>query len=105
MKSTEVINGVVEPEVAVQARDGLNLILSKVEVRDLQVLQQPALGVGLGDDGQSALGGPAQENLCGGALVLLGDGSDGGVLEENGGVVGLLPVELDERLRAEAIFR
>lgn len=68
----------------------------------LQVLLQALSRVGLGDDGKTTLGGPSKEDLSGGLAVLLRDRSDDGVLEERRGILGLVPVEFDERLRSEA---
>lgn len=93
--------GVIESEVSVKSADRLQLLLCKVELSNVQVLLQTLLVVALGDDSNSSLGAPSQEDLSRGLVVLLSESSDGGVLEEDRGVLGLLPVELNEGLWAE----
>nr|POE59280.1 hypothetical protein CFP56_24549 [Quercus suber] len=88
-------------QALIQRADLLDLVGGEVEAADVEVLLQAALVIGLGDDGDAALRGPAQQHL-GRRLAVLGrDALDGRVLEQQGGVVGLLHVELEERLRAE----
>lgn len=62
---------------------------------------ESALGVALGDNGQSPLCDPSKDNLCGRLLVLLRNGGDGGVLEQKRGIGGLLPAKLEEGRWAE----
>lgn len=101
VECSKVVCGVIESEVSVKSADRLQLLLCKVELSNVQVLLQTLLVVALGDDSNSSLGAPSQEDLSRGLVVLLSESSDGGVLEEDRGVLGLLPVELNEGLWAE----
>lgn len=60
----------------------------------MQVLLQPMLVVRLGDDGDVPLGGPPQEDLRRGLLVLLSERGDDLVFEQERGVEGILLLEL-----------
>lgn len=100
-ESTHVC-GLVEAQVLVQRGYGLNLIIIEVEAEVLEVLLHASLAAALGNDGDAALGGPAQQHLGGGLAVLVGDGLDGGLLHERDGVLGAGHVELDEAGGAEA---
>lgn len=93
--------GVVEAQVLVQSADGLELALVQVKVGDLEVLSQTGRVVALGDDSDVTLSGPAQEDLSGRTVVLGGNAGDGGVLEQLGGVLGVLHLQLDEAERTE----
>ncbi len=95
------ISGVIESQLSVQRRDGIQLLLIQIEICNLEILLQPLVIVALGNDGQSSLRCPSQQDLCWGTFVLLGDLGHDRVLEENGGVLRLLPFELDEGLWAE----
>lgn len=98
----EVVAGVVEPQVLVDGRDALNLVVGQVEAVDLEVLLETVLAVGLGNDGNAALGGPAEQNLGGGHAVLGGDALDDIVVEEKRGVLSTLHLQLQEALGTEA---
>ena len=102
VEGREVISWVVESQSLVKSRDLLELRLLKVKVADVQVLLESGLGVGLWNDGDSALGDPAEDDLGWGLLVLLGNLGDHLVLEKHWGVGGLLPSELDEGGWAES---
>jgi hypothetical protein len=95
------IGRVVEPQSLVQAADLLDLILLQVEAAHVQVLRKTALVVALGDNGNTALSGPAQQDLRRALAVSVGDGLHDLVVKQHGGVLCLLHVELDERQRAE----
>ena len=95
------VGGLVEADAAVETRDGLEVLLGEIEIERVEVGLHGGLAAGLGDDGQAALGGPAEEDLGGVLVVLLADGLDGGVLEEGLELLGVLHVELAERGRAE----
>jgi hypothetical protein len=75
--------------------------LLQVEAADVQVLCKTALVVALGDNGDAALGGPAQQNLRRALAVGVGNGLHDLVVEQHGSVLCLLHVELDERQWAE----
>ena len=96
---------IIEPQILVDAIDLANLALAQVEARHVQILCQPALVVTLGDDGHISLRRPAQQDLRRRFPVLVCDGLDGGVVEEERGVLGLLHVELEEGLRAKGRVR
>lgn len=85
----------------VQRADRLQLAGFQVKVGDLQVLRQAGGVVALGDNGNVTLSSPAQQDLSRGAVVLGGNGGDGGVLEQLGSILGVLELELDEAERAE----
>lgn len=85
----------------VQRADRLQLAGLQVKVGDLQVLRQAGGVVALGDNGNVTLSSPAQQDLSRGAVVLGGNGGDGSVLEQLGGILGVLELELDEAERAE----
>lgn len=55
---------VVHPVVLVQRADGLHLRVGELELGDLEVLRETRGVVGLGDDGEALLEGPAEEDLC-----------------------------------------
>ena len=101
MEGGEVIGRVVESQSLVKSRDLFKLRLLKIKVADVQVLLESGLGVGLWNDGDSALGNPAENDLGWGLLVLFGNFGDHLVLEKHWGVGGLLPSELDEGSWAE----
>lgn len=99
--STTYVGGLVEADAAVEGRDGGNLLLSEIEVDALEVLGHD-LGPGaLGDDGKAALGGPAEQDLRGGAVVVGRNLLDGLILEERSKRISVLHVELLEAGRAE----
>lgn len=54
------------------------------------------LGVRLRNDGNAALGSPSEKDLCWGLSVLLSDGGNSVMFEKGWGVIGLLPLELNE---------
>jgi len=58
MQSSKVVARVIEPDVLVQARDLLHLVVGKVKGNRFQVLNH-ASRVAFGDDSESALSGPA----------------------------------------------
>lgn len=99
--SSESEHRVDAPKVLVESRDLLDLILGEVKVDVLEVLLGALRVVGLGDDGDSPLSRPAEENLSGRLGVGVGDGLDGGVLEEGGGVESTGVLDLEEGLRSE----
>lgn len=96
-----VVDGVVEAETSVKAADGLNLVLSKIEAADVEVLGETVLVVGLGDNGNTTLGGPSEQDLASRLVVLVGDLLDNLVVEEKRGVVCSLHLQLDKGSRAE----
>lgn len=91
--------GVVHAVVDVKSADGLHVSITELERGDVEVAEETVLVVGLGDDSETLLDSPAEENLCGGLAVGLGNRTDGVVLEEGGKVT--VHVELTVRLRAE----
>lgn len=95
------VEGVVEAQVLVQGADRVNLTSLQVKVGDLQVLSQTSGVVALGDNSDVTLSSPAQQNLSRGALVLGSESSDDSVVEQEGGILGLLDLELDEAERTE----
>lgn len=95
------VGGLVEADAAVEAGDGLDLVLGEVKLERGEVGGHDGGAGGLGDDGQAALGGPAEEDLRGVAAVLGGDALDGVVLDEGLELGGVVHVELHERGGAE----
>merc|ERR1712000_358923 len=96
----QVETGIVESQTAVQGRDALELVQGEVERHNVKVLGETIGVVGLGDDGNAALGGPAEEDLGGGLAVLVGESLDGLGLEEGLGAVGSLGEDAGELLEA-----
>lgn len=90
---------VVEPQVLVKTADGLELRVFKIEAAHIQVLRKSALVVGLGNNGNTALSSPSEQNLCGSLAVLLGNALDSLVVEKKRHV--LCHAEFDKRLRTE----
>jgi hypothetical protein len=86
----------IELQVLVEVRDLSNLRLAHVKASDVQVLLQTVLRVALGDNGQTALCRPPQQDLCGCLAVLLGDLLDDGVIEQERSIRGDLHVALNE---------
>lgn len=91
-----VVDGRVELEVLVKSRNLLNLGLLHIPASNLEVLLKTVLVVGLGDDSNTTLSGPSEEDLCGSLVVLLGETSDYLVLKEERGVLGDLHAGLNE---------
>lgn len=98
-------NWVVESKVLVQRAQRFNVGGLQIPSGHVQVLRQAARVVALGDDGDVALGGPAEQHLGGGLAVLLGNRLDGRVVEQQRRVLGLLVVQLQEAQRAEGRVR
>jgi hypothetical protein len=96
-----VVDGVVEAETSVEGTDGLNLVLGKVEAADIKVLGKTVLVVGLGNNGNTTLGGPSEQDLAGRLAVLVGNLLDSLVVEEERGVVCSLHLQLNKGSRAE----
>lgn len=90
---------VVQAEVEVQAVDLLHLLGRELEAGDLEVAEQAVMVVRLGDDSQTLLNSPAEEDLSRGLLGLLRDGGDDIVREKAGNTV--VGTELEVALRAE----
>ena len=80
IKGTHV-QRVVEPQVLVECKDILDLLVGEVEPSDVEVLCKTALVVALRDDSDVALCGPSQQHLGGGLAMLLSNRCDGGMLE------------------------
>ena len=95
------VGGLVEADAAVEGRDGGDILLGEIELNALQVGDHDGLAGALGDDGQAALGSPAEQDLRGRAVVLGGDLLDGVVLDEGSELDGVLHVELEEAGGAE----
>jgi len=95
------VGGLVEADVAVEARDGLDVLLGEVEVNRVEVDSHDLGASGLGDNSQAALGGPAEQDLRGSLAVLVGNGLDCGILEKGLELLGVLHVELAEAGGAE----
>lgn len=91
----------VEAGVDIESSYLLNVVLCEVEVDGLQVRLHVLNAGALGDDRQTALGGPPEKDLGGRLSVLLGDLTDNIVLQEGLNLGGVLHVELPERGRAE----
>lgn len=91
----------VELEVLVQTRNLLNLTVLEIKAGNIQVLRQAVWRVGLGDNAETALGGPAEKNLGGSLAVSLCNLLDDGVVEKKRGVGSDLHVALEEALGAE----
>lgn len=91
-----VVDGVVEAETSVESADGLDLVLSKIEAADVKVLSKAVLVVGLGDDGDTTLSGPSQQDLTSRLVVLVGNLLDDLVVEEKRGVVCSLHLQLNK---------
>lgn len=79
--------GVVEAAVLVEAGDGGELVGGEDEV-EVEVFAEAVGRLGFGDGDGSALHGPADEDLGGGAGVGGGDLFDDGVIEETVGFFG-----------------
>lgn len=77
-----VVGGIVEAEVSVELVDSLNILIIELEVEVGHVLGQVLGAITLGDDSNTALGRPAEEDLRSGHAVLLSNGVDGLVVEE-----------------------
>ena len=99
------VDGVVEPQTPVQLANALDLVLAQVEGADVQVLRQPGGVVALGDDSDAPLGSPPEQDLGRGLAVLLSNGLDSLVVEQQRGVLSLLHVQFDERQGAERRIR
>lgn len=95
------VRRVIKPQALVQRRNRINLLSRQVKIETVQVLCQPLGVVGLGNDDNVPLGGPAQKHLRGGLVVVLGRLGDGGVLEQRADIQGALIFQLEEALRAE----
>lgn len=95
------VEGVVEAQVLVQRADRVNLTSFQVKVGDLQVLSQASGVIALGDNSNVTLSSPAQQDLGGSAVVLGSKRSDDSVVEQTGGILGLLDLQLDEAERTE----
>lgn len=95
------VGGGVEAGVDIKSGNLGNVLLGKVEVGAVEVLDENLLAAGLGNDGEAALGGPAQEDLGVGLAVLVGNLADDVVLEERSEGLGVGEVELVEGGRAE----
>ncbi|KAI6756630.1 hypothetical protein HG530_011228 [Fusarium avenaceum] len=99
--SQTYVGGLVELEVEVHSGDTLHVLLVDVPADTAEVLLH-VLGVGaLGDDSKTLLGGPAEEDLGGGLVVLGGEASEDLVLHERRSGLGNVHVELHEASRAE----
>ena len=96
-----VVDRVVEAQAPVQPADAVQLAPVEIPPGHVQVLRQPPWVVALRDDGHVALGRPAQQHLRRRLAVLVRDGLDGRVVQEQGGVLGPRHVELEEGLRAQ----
>lgn len=96
MKRYTYVSGVVEAEVTVETSDLAELGLGEVEVSALKVLEETLGVIGFGDDSETALSRPSEEDLGGGAIVSRRDLGNEGVFEEGRGILSLVPVELDE---------
>lgn len=71
-------------EAVLEGIKGLQVVLSEDEAVNLEVGDNARFGDRLGDDGVSVLETPGEENLLDGPAVLLGDASEGLVLDERG---------------------
>jgi len=63
VERSKVICWIVESQVPVQTTDSIEFALSQVEARNLKVLLQAFGVVALGNDCETSLGSPSQENL------------------------------------------
>ena len=101
VESAQVIDGVVEPDTLVQRADRLEFLLLEVKLGVGKVSSEVLDAVALGDDSDSTLGAPPQNDLSRGTLMRLCDARDRLVLKQLGGVVCLFPIESDKRQRAK----
>lgn len=95
---------IIESQSPIQSRNALKLILSQIKTQHIQVLRQSPRVVRLGNDRDSSLRSPAEEDLSRGLAVLVSQALDGLVVEEQVyalGAVGEDALELDEALGAE----
>lgn len=90
------VSGLVELEVQVHLGNAVQLVLVEIEATAVEVLSHDGRAGGLGDDGDAALGSPAEQDLSGGLVVLGSHGLDGLVLHEWRGILSTVHVELDE---------
>ena len=90
------VSGIVEAHGNIEAVDGVDLLLGEVELDVVQVLSHEDGVSSLGDDDDTLLGRPPEEDLSRSPVVCLGDGVDSLVLEEQRALVRTLPVELTE---------
>ena len=96
-----IVQRIVEPQPLVQPANALHLALLEIPARDVQILRQSPLVVTLRDNRHVSLRRPTQQYLRGRLAMLLGDLLDGGVIQEQGGVLGALHVEFEEGLGTE----
>lgn len=73
----QIIRRIIKPQPPIQSRNPLHLPRTQLKLRDIQILEQPIRVVGFGDHGETALGGPSQEDLGGGLFVGCCGGFDG----------------------------
>lgn len=99
------IRRLVEADASVLGGDLFNVLLVEIEAVDVEVLGEDLGAARLGDDGQAALRGPAEQDLRGLLAVLLGDARDDVVLEQRDQRLGVLEAELEEAGRAEGAVR
>lgn len=92
------VGRVVESQALVQRRNRLNLLRRQVPVGAVQVLLEPLGIVGLGNDNNVPLGGPAKEHLRRCLAVGVGGLLDGWVFKQGADVEGALVLELEEGL-------
>ena len=92
------ISRIIEPQMTIQARDGIQFRLIQIKARNLKILLQTLWIITLWNDSKSTLCRPSQQYLSWGLVVLFSEGGYDRMLEENRRVLCFLPFELDERL-------
>jgi len=105
VQNINVTTGVVEPQVHIQSRDAVELLIGKVETDILQVLLQSLLVVALRDNGNAALGRPPQQYLSRGLPVPLCRILDRVTRKQRWTILSFLHLKLQETLGAEARVR
>jgi len=101
VKCTEIICRIVESQVPVQARDSIKLTFIQIKSGNLQVLLQTLRVVTLWNNGQTSLSSPSQKYLRGRLVMLLRNSRNLWVFKQHRGILGLLPLKFDKRLRTE----
>lgn len=95
------VGGLVELEVQVHLGNASIVLLVNVKGSAVEVLLHNGRARGLGDDSETLLGGPSEEDLGRGLVVLLGEALEEIMLHEGRDGLGAVHVELDEAGRAE----
>lgn len=104
-ESTTYIQRIIEPQAPINRLDGLHILILQIEPQHVQILRQPIWIVALRDHGHIPLRRPPQQHLRGRLAMLVRDLLDVRMLQQQGGVLGLLHVHFEETLRAKGTVR